>query len=49
MIEVAADEVVVVLEDAATRPGVVRETGLSSMRGCKVWVDLRRRGIRSDT
>jgi ankyrin repeat protein len=48
MIEVAADEVAVLLEEAADRSGLVRDTGLSYLPGRPVRVSVRRRGIRYD-
>lgn len=48
MIRVAADELAVVLEDAAARSGIVRETGLSYGPGHPIRVSVRRRGVRYD-
>jgi ankyrin repeat protein len=48
MAEVAADDVAVLLEEAAERHGIVRETGLSYMRGRPVRVSVRKRGHRYD-
>jgi ankyrin repeat protein len=46
MIEVAADEVAVLLEETAERDGVVRDTGRSYLPGRPIRVSVRRRGIR---
>jgi ankyrin repeat protein len=48
MAEMAADELGVLLEEAAEHSGLVRETGLSYARGRPVRVSVRRRGIRYD-
>jgi hypothetical protein len=48
MLHVAADELSVLLEEAASRSGVVRETGLSYAPGKPVRVSVRRRGVRYD-
>jgi ankyrin repeat protein len=48
MLEVAADELVVLLEEAAARSGIVRETGLSYAPGRPIRVSVRRRGVRYD-
>jgi ankyrin repeat protein len=48
MVEVAAGDVGVLLEEAAARHGFVRETGLAYMPGRPVRVSVRRRGIRCD-
>lgn len=44
MIEVAADELVALLEEGAEHTGVVRETGLSYLPGRPIRVRVRRRG-----
>lgn len=48
MIEIAADELSVVLEEVGARTGVVRVTELSYMPGRPVRVSVRRRGHRYD-
>jgi hypothetical protein len=48
MIEVAADDVAALLEEATERTGIVRETELSYLPGRPVRISLRRRGIRYD-
>ena len=48
MIHVAADELAVLLEEAASRSGIVRETGLSYAPGRPIRVSVRRRGVRYD-
>ena len=48
MAGVAADEVAVLLEEAAERSGTVRDTGLAYARGRPVRVSVRRRGSRYD-
>jgi ankyrin repeat protein len=48
MIAVAADEVAILLEEAAKRTGIVRETGRSYGPGRPIRVSVRRRGIRYD-
>ena len=48
MLHVAADELSVLLEEAASRSGVVRETGLSYAPGKPLRVSVRRRGVRYD-
>jgi hypothetical protein len=48
MAEVAADEVAVLLEEAAARTGVVRSTSLEYVPGRPIRVSVRRRGIRYD-
>jgi hypothetical protein len=48
MLEVAADEVAVLLEEAAARSGIVRDTGLSYAPGRPIRVSVRRRGVRYD-
>jgi ankyrin repeat protein len=48
MIHVAADELAVLLEEAASRSGTVRETGLSYAPGRPIRVSVRRRGVRYD-
>jgi ankyrin repeat protein len=48
MADVAADEVAVLLEEAADRAGIVRETGRSYVPGRLVRVSVRRRGVRYD-
>ena len=48
MVAVAADEVAVLLEEAADRTGVVHETGLAYVPGRPVRVRVRRRGHRVD-
>jgi hypothetical protein len=48
MSHVAADELAVLLEEAASRSGIVRETGLSYAPGRPIRVSVRRRGVRYD-
>ncbi len=48
MIEVAGDELAVLLEEAASRSGVVRETGLNYAPGRPIRVSVRSRGVRYD-
>jgi hypothetical protein len=48
MIDVAADELAVLLEEAAARSGLVRETGLTYAPGRPIRVSVRRRGVRYD-
>jgi len=48
MMDVAADELCVLLEEAASRSGVVRETGLNYAPGRPIRVSVRRRGVRYD-
>jgi ankyrin repeat protein len=48
MLHVAADELGVLLEEAAARSGIVRETGLSYAPGQPIRVSVRRRGGRYD-
>jgi ankyrin repeat protein len=48
MIDVAADELSVQLEEAAARTGLLRVTGLSYMPGQPVRISVRRRGPRYD-
>ena len=48
MAEAAADEVAVLLEEAAARSGIVRDTGLTYTPGRPILVSVRRRGIRYD-
>jgi ankyrin repeat protein len=48
MPHVAADEVAVLLEEAAARSGIVRETGLGYAPGRPIRVSVRRRGVRYD-
>jgi ankyrin repeat protein len=48
MIHVAADELSVLLEEAASRSGIVRDTGLSYAPGRPIRVSVRRRGRRYD-
>ncbi|MEA2250022.1 MAG: hypothetical protein QOG70_264 [Solirubrobacteraceae bacterium] len=48
MIEGAADEVAVLLEEAGERAGVLRATGLSYLPGRPIRISVRRRGTRYD-
>ena len=48
MIDMAAGELAVLLEEAAERSGLVRYTGLSYAPGRPIRVSLRRRGVRYD-
>jgi hypothetical protein len=48
MIEIASDEVAVLLEEAAERNGLVREVDLTYVPGRPVYVRVRRRGRRYD-
>ena len=48
MLEIASDEVAVLLEEAAERSGLVREVGLTYVTGRPVYVRVRRRGTRYD-
>jgi ankyrin repeat protein len=48
MAEVAAHEVAVLLEEAAARSGIVRDTGLTYAPGRPILVSMRRRGVRYD-
>ena len=48
MLEIASDELAVLLEEAAERAGLVRDVGLSYVPGRPVYVRVRRRGTRYD-
>jgi ankyrin repeat protein len=48
MLEIASNEVAVLLEEAAERNGLVRDTGMTYVPGRSIYVRVRRRGIRYD-